>query len=151
MPSLSSHTRLAQSWTASSFPAYLNGMSSFHPFPVLPWFRKTPSSIWTLDMSFQVAPLLPSLPSITCTIANWSFQHAVLITSLLSFKLLWLCVTSLIKIRLSSLAGSDNKASACSEGPWFNPWVWKIPWGREWLLTPVFLPGKFHGQRWLVG
>jgi len=23
--------------------------------------------------------------------------------------------------------------------------------GREWLPTPVFLPGKFHGQRSLVG
>ena len=23
----------------------------------------------------------------------------------------------------------------------------KIPWRREWLPTPVFLPGKFHGHR----
>ena len=32
--------------------------------------------------------------------------------------------------------------------------VWsakKIPWRRRWLPTPVFLPGKFHGQRSLVG
>ena len=28
---------------------------------------------------------------------------------------------------------------------------WTIPWGREWQTTPVFLPGKFHGQRSLVG
>ena len=28
--------------------------------------------------------------------------------------------------------------------------VGKIPWRREWQLTPVFLPGKFHGQRSLV-
>ena len=33
----------------------------------------------------------------------------------------------------------------------FNPWVGKIPWRREWLLTPVFLPVEFHGQRSLVG
>ena len=26
-----------------------------------------------------------------------------------------------------------------------------IPWQREWLTTPVFLPGKYHGQRNLVG
>ena len=25
-----------------------------------------------------------------------------------------------------------------------HPWVGKIPWRREWLLTPVFLPGEFH-------
>ena len=27
-------------------------------------------------------------------------------------------------------------------GPWFNPWVGKIPWRRVWQPTPVFLPGK---------
>ena len=27
----------------------------------------------------------------------------------------------------------------------------KIPWRRAWQLTPVFLPGKFHGQRSLAG
>ena len=32
-----------------------------------------------------------------------------------------------------------------------NPWVRKIPWGRKWQSSPVFLPGKFHGQRRLVG
>ena len=31
------------------------------------------------------------------------------------------------------------------------PWVGKIPWGREWLLTLVFLPGELHGQRSLAG
>jgi len=24
---------------------------------------------------------------------------------------------------------------------------WEIPWRRQWQPTPVFLPGKFHGQR----
>ena len=32
----------------------------------------------------------------------------------------------------------------------FNPWVKKIPWRRRWQPTPVFLPGKSHGQRSLV-
>ena len=27
----------------------------------------------------------------------------------------------------------------------------KIPWKREWLPTPLFLPGEFHKQRSLVG
>ena len=30
--------------------------------------------------------------------------------------------------------------------PGFHPRVKKIPWRREWLPTPVFLPGEFHGQ-----
>ena len=29
----------------------------------------------------------------------------------------------------------------------FHPWVRKILWRRKWQPTPVFLPGKFHGQR----
>ena len=33
----------------------------------------------------------------------------------------------------------------------FNPWVGKIPWSRKWQPAPVFLPGKSHGQRNLVG
>ena len=32
----------------------------------------------------------------------------------------------------------------------FDPWVGKIPWKRKWQPTPVFLPGKSHGQRSLV-
>ena len=28
-----------------------------------------------------------------------------------------------------------------------GPWVKKIPCRREWLPTPVLLPGKSHGQR----
>jgi len=33
----------------------------------------------------------------------------------------------------------------------FDPWVRKIPWRRKWQPTPGFLPGKFHGERSLVG
>ena len=32
----------------------------------------------------------------------------------------------------------------------FNPWVRKISRRKAWLPTPVFLPGKFHGQRSLA-
>ena len=32
----------------------------------------------------------------------------------------------------------------------FDPWVGKIPWKREWQLSPVFLPGESHGQ-WILG
>ena len=35
--------------------------------------------------------------------------------------------------------------------PAFDPWVSKTPWRREWLPTPVFLPGEFHGWTSLVG
>ena len=49
----------------------------------------------------------------------------------------------------------SGKESACRcrkcKRRGFNPWMGKIPWSRKWQPTPVFLPGKFHGQRSLVG
>ena len=33
----------------------------------------------------------------------------------------------------------------------FDPRVRKIPWGKEWQPTLVFLPGESYGQRILVG
>ena len=33
----------------------------------------------------------------------------------------------------------------------FIPWVGTIAWWMDWQTTPVFLPGKFHGWRILVG
>ena len=33
----------------------------------------------------------------------------------------------------------------------FYAWFGKTPWRKKWQPTPVFLPGKFHGQRSLVG
>ena len=50
---------------------------------------------------------------------------------------------------------SSGKESACQckgrKKPGFDPWFGKIPWSRKWQLTPVFLPGKPHGQRSLEG
>ena len=34
--------------------------------------------------------------------------------------------------------------------PGFSCWVGKILWRRKWQPTPIFLPGKFHGQRRLA-
>ena len=48
--------------------------------------------------------------------------------------------------------GSDGKVMCLQcRRPKFNPWVRKIPWKREWLPIPVFLPGEFHRQRSLAG
>ena len=49
--------------------------------------------------------------------------------------------------------GASGKKSACNAGnPGSTPESGrKIPWRREWLSTPVFLPGEFHGQRSLGG
>ena len=46
----------------------------------------------------------------------------------------------------------SGKESACQcMRHCFDPWVGKIPWGKKWQPTPVFLPGESHGQGNLVG
>ena len=46
----------------------------------------------------------------------------------------------------------SGRESACDAGDAGSiPWVRKTPWRRKWQPTPVFLPGKSHGQRSLVG
>ena len=48
--------------------------------------------------------------------------------------------------------GSDGNASAYNMGDLDSiPWVGKISWRRKWKPTPVFLSGKSHGWRSLVG
>ena len=45
--------------------------------------------------------------------------------------------------------GSDSKEPTCRcRKPGVGPWVGKIPWRREWLPTPAFLPGEAHGAWW---
>ena len=36
------------------------------------------------------------------------------------------------------------------QGTWVQSLGGKIPWRREWLSSPVFLPGESHGQRSLA-
>ena len=41
--------------------------------------------------------------------------------------------------------------NARDTGTWVPSIGWGSPRRRRWQPTPVFLPGKFHGQRSLVG
>ena len=51
----------------------------------------------------------------------------------------------------SSVVKNPPNAGGGGVGVGFNPLVRKIPWRRKWPSTPVFLPGKSHGQRSLAG
>ena len=54
--------------------------------------------------------------------------------------------------RLKWLSSSSSKEFACQcRRCEFDHWVQKIPQRRKWQPTTVFLPGKSHGQRSLVG
>ena len=49
-----------------------------------------------------------------------------------------------IKPRTPALQ-ADSLPSELQGKPGFDPWVWKIPWRREKLPTPLFWPGEFQG------
>ena len=64
------------------------------------------------------------------------------------------CVTVLFRVTEVGGAvglGASGKGPTCRcrkrKRCRFNPWVGKIPSGRKWHPTPVFLPRKFHRQR----
>ena len=61
-----------------------------------------------------------------------------------------LSCTGCIKNTVDSFS-SDGKESACNAADLGSISGWVDPWRRERLLTPVFLPGEFQGQRSLVG
>ena len=47
--------------------------------------------------------------------------------------------------------GSAGKDLPAMQETWVLSLDWEDPLEREWLPTPVFWPGEFHGQRRLVG
>ena len=55
------------------------------------------------------------------------------------------------KKKKASLVAQMVKNLLAMEETQLDPLVRKIPWRREWLLTPVFLPGESHEQRSLMG
>ena len=54
-------------------------------------------------------------------------------------------------IRLASLVAQSVKNPPAVQETQVQSWVRTIPWRKEWPPTSVFLPGKFCGQRSLVG
>ena len=51
------------------------------------------------------------------------------------------------EIKSFSLVTQTVKNLPAMQDTWVDPKVRKIPYRREWLPTPIFLPGEFHGQR----
>ena len=63
-------------------------------------------------------------------------------------KILASSFSLLVNSTIFIVLGLPGKESTCQCRRFkFDPWVRKIPWKRKCPLIPVFLPGKFHGQR----
>ena len=111
------------------------------------------------------APNLPHPPLLLATTNLTSFSELLLFFKDSTYKwdrtaFVFLCILFLILcfhflavFHLWGLPGGSEGKKICLPcgRPGFDPWVVKIPWRREWLPTPVFLPGELHGQGSLVG
>ena len=61
-------------------------------------------------------------------------------------------LVQLLRGPLAETGGSDGKESVYQgKRHKFDSCIRKIPWRRKWQPTPVFLPGKSHGQGSLEG
>ena len=94
-------------------------------------FTKQPFS---LVLALKLGPRLQSLR--TC---YWNIQVLTSLVSLVNVK------ASLL-VDFPSAAVMKKSASQCRRSGFFS-WVGKMPWRRKRQPTPVFLPGKSHGQK----
>ena len=101
----------------------------------------------------QLCPILRlfATPWSAACQAPLSFTISQSLLKLMSTELVMLSSHLIIRI----FWWLSGKESACQcrrcKRCGFDFWVGKIPWRKKWQPTPVFLPGKFHGQRNLVG
>ena len=61
----------------------------------------------------------------------------------------FICIS--VSLLWDSLVTQTVKNLTALQETRFDSWVRKILWRREWLPTPVFLPGELYGQRSLAG
>ena len=57
---------------------------------------------------------------------------------------------AVLHLLCASHCGSVVEKPPDKAGDASDPWAGKVSWRRKWQPTPVFLPGKSHGQRSLV-
>ena len=58
------------------------------------------------------------------------------------------CIFGINTSILGFPGGSDGKESDCNaEDPSLIPGSGRFPWRKEWLTTPIFLPGEFLDRR----
>ena len=75
----------------------------------------------------------PQLPGVKLNAPSQEFHHP--------------CFVSVSLLLWGFPCGSVVKDCLQFRGCGFDFWVGNIPWRRKWQPTPVFLPGKSHGQR----
>ena len=60
-------------------------------------------------------------------------------------KRIFILYWNIVDLGIPAWLSGKEPAGQCRR-PGFDPFIGKITWRTEWLPTPVFLPGKSHGQ-----
>ena len=115
---------------------------------LLPHFAETEIGWVVCPRSHSLA--YPGSPNQIIFAAHLGLLLAQDTGSLVDLTILQMCIWHFhIQVVLVVKNWSANVGDVKRYG--FDPWVRKIRWSRKWQPTPVFLPGKSHGQRSLEG
>ena len=115
-----------------------------------------PLFIWCTSFIF---PFQMNFPKFTFQLINYSYIFVCLFLglcflSVISHHLIVILrvyqVVLGVRIHLPMQEMQETWVRSLGQGHPFDPWVRKALWSRKWQPTPVFLPGKFHGQRSLA-
>ena len=82
---------------------------------------------------------------------TWSYSVYIKSGERLSTRQTSLTLRIVMLRRASQLAQWSSANARDTGHVGSDPWVRRIPWRRKWQSTPVFLPGKSHGQSSLMG
>ena len=86
-------------------------------------------------------------------IYKWTAQKIFLEVIERYWDVLWRCLHESIFFFWLPRQLSDKETTCQCNEPQkcrLDPWVGKMPWRRKWQPSPVFLPGKSHGQQSLA-
>ena len=131
------------------------------------WLRLPPLSVRGLGLISDQATRSWILQQRSCVLqlrpgeAKWILkkERKELVNDIILLSGIWLSVKDAVR-QLHNLSCStirlpwwlSGKESSCQcRRPRFDSWIRKMSWRRKWQLIPVFLPGRFHRQRSLVG
>ena len=103
-----------------------------------------------LRVFLHVRPCLSHIPHVQCFLGPSLTQHTWLISLSQGLPMYLTFCNPRSPVWLPWWLSRKESGLQCRR-PRFDPWVRKIPWRREWLPPPVFLPGEIHGQRSLGG
>ena len=132
MPFFFIHRKIC-SYSDSTYSVVFGWDSLYSSFLLAPpkFFSFSLSVGFPMTTIYLLSPLLTCLDSTKSTVQADCFS--------VSFHL---SATSQMALVVKESTCQYRRRMRCG----LDPWVRKIPWRSNWQPTPVFLPGKFHGQ-----